>query len=208
MRKKNWKLILDVYKEVGTYKETAEQLGVHYNTVRKVVKQSKGTCICGNPIDWTRSTIQCSKCLDYRKSITKKKFDNRKEKGVCVVCESDLAKHSSQYCEKHLEAHREASNTHIKKNPQALKQKMREWYRSKAWNGLRKKALNRAEYKCEICENSESRLHVHHVDRTSINHDLSNLIVLCFYCHQTIHSLLKSKNPEKLLKYIQEIYLQ
>ena len=57
------------------------------------------------------------------------------------------------------------------------------------WQEIRRKALERAGYKCEICGRSDLPLHVHHIVPRSAggSHDLSNLMVLCPLCHSAQH---------------------
>lgn len=55
------------------------------------------------------------------------------------------------------------------------------------WRGLRKRALDRAKHRCQVC-NQSARLEVHH--RTYKNRgaeSLADLVVLCERCHETFH---------------------
>jgi len=57
-------------------------------------------------------------------------------------------------------------------------------YSTKEWKEARQKALERDEFKCLLCEATET-LNVHHVIpyRLIKNHDLVNLVTLCSECH-------------------------
>jgi len=48
--------------------------------------------------------------------------------------------------------------------------------------------------KCELCS-SEGKV-IHHKDRTTINHNINNLLFLCCLCHRKLHS-----GPTKTSKY-------
>ncbi len=47
----------------------------------------------------------------------------------------------------------------------------------------RLEALARDDYKCSLCENTET-LEVHHIDNDRKNNDLDNLETLCGKCHR------------------------
>lgn len=61
------------------------------------------------------------------------------------------------------------------------------YLKTNAWQTKRKGALERANYKCQLCSSKE-RLHVHHntYDRLGNESD-SDLIVLCEKCHSHYH---------------------
>ena len=79
--------------------------------------------------------------------------------------------------------------------------KIRSIYSSKRWQKARRKALDRAKWRCERCQ-KPGRLEVHH--KTSIWVDISkafvqaNLETLCRDCHIAHHRLEKlAKNEGK-----------
>lgn len=78
----------------------------------------------------------------------------------------------------------------------AEKQRLLDWLRTMPyseylktdhWSEVRKRALKRAGFRCQLC-NAQGTLHVHH--RTYVNRgqeENSDLIVLCNTCHQEFH---------------------
>jgi ribonucleoside-triphosphate reductase len=42
---------------------------------------------------------------------------------------------------------------------------------------------------CELCDATETRFEVHHIDKNVLNNDSSNLLNLCSPCHQRIHAV-------------------
>ena len=59
------------------------------------------------------------------------------------------------------------------------------------WQRKRLEALNRAEFRCEACQDDESTLHVHHKayfkGREPWEYDVGQLAVLCERCHAHEH---------------------
>jgi len=69
-----------------------------------------------------------------------------------------------------------------------------EYLMSEKWNEKRKQALERAQYRCQVC-NSSRTLHVHHRTYARIyNEDIEDLTVLCVECHSSYH---ERKNEQK-----------
>ena len=44
-------------------------------------------------------------------------------------------------------------------------------------------------YKCQICNCSSHKMHVHHLDQDHYNNDAFNLLPLCKDCHIRVHKL-------------------
>mgnify|MGYP000739796043 CR=1 FL=1 len=60
---------------------------------------------------------------------------------------------------------------------------------SNHWKEIRKKALKRAGYKCQLCA-SNKELNVHHNTYKNLGHeDLNDLVVLCRNCHKKFHNI-------------------
>jgi len=61
------------------------------------------------------------------------------------------------------------------------------------WQKKRLDVLNEADFQCEICNDSESTLHVHHKHyirgREPWEYDNEQLVCLCMHCHQNQHDL-------------------
>ena len=60
------------------------------------------------------------------------------------------------------------------------------------WHEKRRAAYRRADYRCQLCDVSETQLHAHH--RSYANKakegEESDLIVLCANCHQRVHTFI------------------
>jgi len=69
----------------------------------------------------------------------------------------------------------------------------KEYLRTNHWLDVRRRALNRANNKCQLCYN-ENKLQVHHktYERRGHEHN-SDVIVLCEKCHKKFHDILDSK---------------
>lgn len=74
-----------------------------------------------------------------------------------------------------------------------LKEHGKEWYSnyllSDEWKKLREQAVQRAGYKCQMC-NSNGELHVHHRTYQNFNKEsvINDLVVLCATCHEQYHN--------------------
>lgn len=72
----------------------------------------------------------------------------------------------------------------------AHKHSYSEYLASPHWQALRVKMLERARYKCEACQDTDSVLHVHHLTYERLGCELEeDLIVLCEECHKVEHGL-------------------
>jgi len=66
-----------------------------------------------------------------------------------------------------------------------------EYLQTQHWQNRRKRALRRAEYTCQLCNDGDGILHVHHKTYENLGCEEDNdLIVLCENCHQTFHDKL------------------
>lgn len=78
------------------------------------------------------------------------------------------------------------------------------FYKSLEWRRLRKKALRRDNYECQMCK-SEGRYHpaenVHHLKEVKTHPHLAltldNLQCLCIKCHNEVHNRLELVNKPK-----------
>jgi replicative DNA helicase len=62
-----------------------------------------------------------------------------------------------------------------------------DYLQTEHWQQVRKAALKRAGYRCQLC-NRKGVLHVHHRTYIRRGHELpEDLIVLCRGCHETFH---------------------
>ena len=80
--------------------------------------------------------------------------------------------------------------------------KYNEHLSSKEWAAMRRTAMRRAKYACEICgakRISDNPLHVHHLTYERMgSEDIDDLVVLCEDCHNEVHefvdyAILKSR---------------
>jgi len=60
---------------------------------------------------------------------------------------------------------------------------------------------------CEICDREENgrKIHVHHIDRNKKNNNLSNLKIVCSWCHNNI---IHKRKRDKLGRYASEEVMQ
>lgn len=64
----------------------------------------------------------------------------------------------------------------------------REYLKTDHWKATRNAALKRAGFRCQVCNNGNVTLNVHHRTYENRGNELSrDLIVLCQHCHQTFH---------------------
>ncbi len=78
------------------------------------------------------------------------------------------------------------------------------------WDRIKAKVLDRANYRCEICNRlpdnyrkgyrdsdtwsmTTKDFRVHHKDADKSNNDLTNLIYLCMWCHGALHAELNRR---------------
>lgn len=62
-----------------------------------------------------------------------------------------------------------------------------EYIRSPRWNAVRRWALERADYRCQVC-NGPQALQVHHRTYENLGHEHpGDVIVLCGSCHELYH---------------------
>ena len=72
--------------------------------------------------------------------------------------------------------------------PETRHEQYAEYLESDHWRSLRQWALERASYRCQICNTSVLTLHVHHRTYARVGAELpGDLIVLCSECHSTFH---------------------
>lgn len=62
------------------------------------------------------------------------------------------------------------------------------YLRSRRWMRIRKRAIERAEYRCQVCNGTE-KLEVHHRTYENLGHEHAmDIIVLCDECHTLFHT--------------------
>lgn len=64
-------------------------------------------------------------------------------------------------------------------------------YKHPSWQKKRLEVLEEAEFRCEICSDEETTLHVHHKQyirgRKIWEYDITNFVALCECCHEQTH---------------------
>ena len=77
-----------------------------------------------------------------------------------------------------------------------------DYLRSEKWENLRRSALERADYKCELCSSPYKAIHhVTYPKRYNDDH-IDNLVVVCDKCHSKLHGV----RDEKKIVFDQSLY--
>lgn len=131
-------------------------------------------------------------------------FKSLKNSGACKIISSDALTSCSMICKSSV-AFAEFSRIfgivyfrviRCKKfEPSRSKSGHTAYLKSEKWKGLRRRAIDRADFKCERC-GSAVNLEVHHLTYKRFGHEeLDDLVVLCNSCHNQIHQ--KDKEAEE-----------
>lgn len=66
----------------------------------------------------------------------------------------------------------------------------RDYLKTEHWKKIKKEALERADFKCQLCNKRNLPLHVHHNNYENLGHEKpSDIIVLCKTCHEKHHDI-------------------
>jgi hypothetical protein len=117
---------------------------------------------------------------------------------LCVKCHLDP--HRNLLRERQLEIIKAQKEERQKKKENQLQEKMKiveqrkkeydDYIDSDHWKKIRTEALERANYKCQLCGKTHGQLHVHHNNYKNLgNEKPSDLFVLCGYCHSKYHNI-------------------
>ena len=140
------------------------------------------------------SCDQCRKTYDHMfKSWTE--YDNHFRKGrwtraaYCPSCEQTK---QNEYQKKYQEEYKLLENE-MKKRKQLLidlkNLPYNEYLKTDHWKSVRKDALKRSKYRCQLCNNNTS-LQVHHRTYENLgNEHYGDLIALCQTCHEKHHNI-------------------
>lgn len=75
----------------------------------------------------------------------------------------------------------------------------KEYLTTPEWHEKRRAAYKRADYRCQLCNASETEVHAHH--RTYVNRakegEEADLIVLCARCHKKAHTFIWNVEPDR-----------
>jgi len=171
--------------------------------------------ICGKvfvPSRGHSNAKTCSiKCNTKKQQMKNKAIRDQKRNEIlnkgrkCKYCGKEFIPQSirKMYCSG--DCNRLARNTKSREYASRLPEgeKTRRNYQ-KRWNGNFKLALERDDYKCQLCGKTEG-LNVHHLDgdgekhrgkKGNNNSALENLITLCIQCHKDIHGIFLIDNGD------------
>ena len=123
------------------------------------------------PMYETHTCIQCE-----QQYIVEIRSKNKQPQVICIACrhnqyQQNRAKVLTMYLGK------------------SVPKDYDKYLRSKHWKKTRKKALERAEYQCQLCACKDAVLDVHHNNYNNVgNEQEKDLIVLCRPCHRKFHT--------------------
>ena len=71
------------------------------------------------------------------------------------------------------------------------------YLKSREWRNMKYAKIVAAGYKCEKCGRTEDGLDVHHLTYERLGHErMSDLQLLCRYCHKVVHGEITFPNDE------------
>jgi len=133
--------------------------------------------------------ILCIECKTSVEHILKSKSAWQKlQKGfdtfVCTACTKKKNEQSHATWEIRRREEKEREDTIINN---LVTMPYTEYLKTEHWSKIRKSALRRAKYKCQLCKN-DGELHVHHNTYENRGHEeYTDVIVLCRSCHAQFH---------------------
>jgi len=75
--------------------------------------------------------------------------------------------------------------------------------KSPHWQKKRLQVLNRDKWKCKLCSDEETTLHVHHLEyqpkKEPWQYPMSNFVSLCEHCHREVELLKDENNYDEIL---------
>jgi len=200
--------ILAIYDETLSVRETGRRLNLHENSVRLVLKASKGVCAdCPAPILLGRR--YCAACDKRRADWMKTRRKTRRREGLCTECDERIQPPSTQFCDKHRFAHARRARAHEEKMTRTTpEQQQREKHLRYRFGEAGVRAWNRDQGTCVLCIGAapERKIHIHHVDGNPANNVVRNLVCLCARCHRLIHSLVEHPNPHNVIQWFLDHY--
>lgn len=116
----------------------------------------------------------------YRQRRFKKKIDK------------ELKKYDETYPHREIEKYNKDDKGYISFEESGFTD-YKKWYHdiylnSPHWGKLKKVALQRADYKCQMCSGKNIKLNVHHNTYKNLGHEyITDLVVLCERCHSKFH---------------------
>lgn len=82
----------------------------------------------------------------------------------------------------------------IQKPSESHKQVYSDYLNSEKWDSLKKLALERADYKCELCDATYKAVHHVKYPKKYKNDHIDNLLVVCGKCHAKLHGIREIDN--------------
>ncbi len=77
-----------------------------------------------------------------------------------------------------------------------------DYIRSDSWQRVRKEAMRKAKFRCQVCGTRTEKLCAHHNNYSNLGRERpEDLIILCSSCHQLFHdrlALAETKTKEAL----------
>ena len=111
---------------------------------------------------------------------------------ICEVCEELINKENQLLEEKNNTVAKKYTIQELKDMP------YKEYLQTDHWKSVRKQALFRAKYKCQLCSNKEN-LNVHHNTYKNRGEEKDeDLIVLCQNCHGKFHDKFNDINEDDI----------
>ena len=135
------------------------------------------------------------RCYDCGAIVPKK---SRVDTGICWSIRDSTIHGWARFCENCTEKRLQKHYLLLKQDYRQSKLRLQElrsmpyeeYLQTDEWDEKRRRALWRADYKCELC-NSNGKLHVHHKTYERRGEERNkDLIVLCENCHKTHHNVL------------------
>jgi len=174
----------------------------HYDTyVRKVVDRNRVCVVCAKaflaPVNRPQALTCSQVCNRKRQDVRRKPLRRVKLSGEtrsCVRCGAmfEIKKwggRRQRFCS--VDCRSDASHArYVQNTTPAMRLAKKHQNR---WRGAWHAAMQRDGWKCRKC-GKDSRLLIHHIDGSGEasavpNHDLENLMTLCYGCHKAAHNL-------------------
>jgi 5-methylcytosine-specific restriction endonuclease McrA len=205
--------IVALYDEILSVRETGRRLGVHENSVRQVLKASRGLCAdCVNPI--LLGQRYCAGCAARRAANMQAKRKARRRAGICLECDERIQPPSQQYCDTHRLGHAASSRKHVSKTSRHVTGHglPADWQRLKQirynYGEAGIEAWERDRKQCVLCSvhYKDKTIHIHHIDGDDTHHVAENLVCLCLRCHRLVHLLSQHPNPHTVVQWFTAHY--
>lgn len=154
---------------------------VDINIIEKLYNEGKSTIEIAKQLNTTHTRIIKEMETHGIKRRTKKEANAKYIKhNICVVCDSSFRPVGSTYrltCSN--KCHKEWMEQY-RYNPKNIKH-------GGSQSRYQRIAREIKEQKCEMCNATDVRLDVHHIDKNKSNNIIENIVILCVSCHAKLH---------------------